>query len=120
MFLRTGFAIMQKGEQMSDLISRLSELRSQYNCFNANERDAYHTLSEAIEALKEQKTGKWIPCSEEIPKMTGYYIATCHDGVCYRTSVVKWSTGWVLTGARSYWKVIAWMPLPTPYKEDEV
>ena len=39
---------------MSDLISKLSELRSQYNCFNESERDAYHTLSEVIEALKEQ------------------------------------------------------------------
>lgn len=45
---------------MSDLISRLSELRSQYNCFEESERGAYHTLSEAIEALKEQKTGRWI------------------------------------------------------------
>ncbi|MBR2566161.1 MAG: hypothetical protein IKE29_16275 [Paenibacillus sp.] len=44
---------------MSDLISRLSELRSQYNCFNENEREAYHALSEAIEALREQRTGKW-------------------------------------------------------------
>lgn len=62
-----------------------------------------------------QPEPQWIPCSEGIPKKTGYYICTCHDGVCYRTSVLKWSTGWVLTGARSYWKVIAWMPLPEPY-----
>lgn len=45
---------------MNDLISRLSELRSQYSCFNESERDAYHTLSEAIEALEEPETGKWI------------------------------------------------------------
>lgn len=44
---------------MSDLISRLSELRSQYSCFDESERDTYHTLSEAIEALQERKTGKW-------------------------------------------------------------
>lgn len=25
---------------------------------------------------------------------------------------------WELTGARSYWKVIAWMPLLEPYEED--
>lgn len=49
-----------------NLISRLSELRSQYNCFNENERDTYHTLSEAIEALNEQKTGKWIVDDEYI------------------------------------------------------
>ena len=47
---------------MDDLISRLSELRNQYNCFNDNERDAYHTLSDAIEALQ-HKTGKWITAS---------------------------------------------------------
>lgn len=46
--------------RIDDLISRLSELRSQYSCFDENERDAYHTLSDAIEALQEQKTGKWI------------------------------------------------------------
>ena len=55
-------AVIRKGEPMSDLISRLSELRSQYNCFDESERDAYHTLSEAIEALQAQKTGKWINC----------------------------------------------------------
>lgn len=38
---------------MGDLISRLSELRCQYNCFDENERDAYHTLSEAIKALSD-------------------------------------------------------------------
>lgn len=37
-----------------DLISRLSELRCQYNCFDENERDAYHTLSEAIKAISAQ------------------------------------------------------------------
>lgn len=58
---------------MSDLISRLSELRSQYSCFNDSEREAYHTLSEAIEALQEQKTGKWIPAVD---------VGDC----CYRCS----------------------------------
>ena len=44
------FSVNKK--RKSDLISRLSELRSQYNCFDESERDAYHTLSEAIKALK--------------------------------------------------------------------
>lgn len=43
-----------------DLIRRLSDLRSQYNCFSESEREVYHTLSEAIEALEERKTGEWI------------------------------------------------------------
>lgn len=39
---------------MSDLISKLSEIRSQYNCFDEHERDAYHALSEAIKVLSAQ------------------------------------------------------------------
>ena len=82
---------------MSDLIIRLSELRSQYSCFDESERDAYHTLSEAIEALQNQKTGKWVEheewydtyyecssCGEEFsliegtPKDNGYnYCPSC-------------------------------------------
>lgn len=38
---------------MDDLISRLSELRCRCNCFDENERDAYHTLSDAIKALSD-------------------------------------------------------------------
>ncbi len=39
---------------MSDLIEKLSNIRSQFNCFDENERDAYNTLSEAIKVLSEQ------------------------------------------------------------------
>ena len=59
----------------------------------------------------------WIPCSERLPKRQGYYICTCKDGSKYkRTTVVKWSNGWQLTGARAYWIVLAWMPLLEPWK----
>ena len=33
-------------------IQILSELRSEYNCFDSNEREYYHALSEAIRSLK--------------------------------------------------------------------
>jgi len=39
---------------MSDLIEKLSNIRSQFNCFDENERDAYHTLSEDIKVLSER------------------------------------------------------------------
>lgn len=40
-------------------IQVLSQLRSMYNCFDPKEEPIYHALSMAIEALQEQKTGKW-------------------------------------------------------------
>ena len=49
---------------MSDLIEKLSDLRSKFNCFNENERDAYHTLSEAIKVLSEQPE----PCEDAVSR----------------------------------------------------
>jgi hypothetical protein len=49
---------------MNDLIEKLSNLRSQFNCFNENERDAYHTLSEAIKVLSEQLK----PCEDAVSR----------------------------------------------------
>lgn len=49
---------------MDDLIEKLSNLRSQFNCFNENERDAYHILSEAIKALSEQPE----PCEDAVSR----------------------------------------------------
>ena len=36
---------------MDDLINRLSEIRSEYNCFDENEESYYRALSEAIKIL---------------------------------------------------------------------
>lgn len=48
-------------EDSKDLISRLSEIRSQYNCFNKSEEPYYRALSEVIKMLSEQADGycKW-------------------------------------------------------------
>ena len=48
--MRMVFALWES-EKMDDLISRLSDLRSQYNLFDEDEQDAYHTLTEAIAVL---------------------------------------------------------------------
>lgn len=76
----------------------------------------------AIEALKgdvpDIKVEEWIQVSKK-PKTSGYYNCTCYDGVTRRVTTLKWSNGWMLSGRRSYWKVLAWMPLPKPYTEEE-
>ena len=61
---------------------------------------------------------EWIPCSERLPEESGMYFCTCNDGYDNRTTFVKYQkrfSKWDLTGTRSYWGVIAWMPLPEPY-----
>ena len=45
---------------MDDLISKLSEIRSDYNCFSADEEPYYRALSEAIKILSQLADGDTI------------------------------------------------------------
>ena len=79
----------------------------------------------AIEALPEPKTG-WIPVSERLPDIGDTYLVTVMVGTDIRTDVAS-SFGSYIDG---FWDtfndwvedkechVIAWMPLPEPYRED--
>lgn len=64
---------------------------------------------------------QWIPVSERLPETSGTYQVTCSEGKILHSTYAKFQCKlkrWDLTGARSYWKVTAWMPLPEPYKEE--
>ena len=79
-----------------------------------------------IEFIKEQPPAQsdpqWIPWnSGKFPEESGTYIVTAYDGVTKRVTYAKYQKRlkqWELTGARAYWRVLAWMPLPEPYRED--
>ena len=89
------------------------------------ERDAFVTYPELIDELQEaieqdEKENGWISAGERLPEASGTYQVTCMDGRIYRSTYAKFQSKlkrWELTGARSYWKVTAWQPLPAPYKE---
>lgn len=104
-------------EWIDDCISRqqaIDALIEWYGC-KPDDIEAFEEIIKAIPSA--DRPQEWIPCSERLPKRQGHYICTCKDGSKYkRTTVVKWSNGWQLTGARAYWIVLAWMPLPEPWK----
>lgn len=62
---------------------------------------------------------EWIPWdSGRLPEESGTYTVTAYDGVTNRVTYAKYQKRlkrWELTGARAYWRVLAWMPLPEPY-----
>lgn len=87
----------------------------------------FHKLVES-----QPKVGEWIPVSEGLPKenkMSEYYepvIVTLDNGRvvdgCYRNRDKEW---WVDAEDGEHYSinatghVIAWMPLPEPYRGDE-
>lgn len=83
------------------------------------ERKCCPRFNRVIRSALDDAQPRWIPCYEKIPTEAGAYLCTCKDERRTMVTAVKWlprSESWNLTGARSYWKVVAWMPLPEAYK----
>lgn len=69
-------------------------------------------LSQEGTTKPERKTGRWIPCSERLPFNAGYYLTTTTHNEVYCDYYY-----WNLNEWNRSEQVIAWMPLPEPYKE---
>ena len=90
----------------------------------------YKTFENAINAIAEAPTidiPQWIPCDERMPEeahgclvtvygedpYSGEYYQIYHETVGYDGEGWNNADGWTLP-----YEVIAWMPLPEPYKGD--
>ena len=63
---------------------------------------------------------EWIPWdSGRFPEESGTYTVTAYDGATKRVTYAKYQKRlkrWELTGARAYWRVLAWMEKPKPWE----
>lgn len=109
-------------EELMDIV--YSELHSDDDNYRAN-----RIIDAADEYVEEQK--EWIPCSERLPSEDGLYLAQTKWiflGVP-DIEVYTWAEGWNCyrgsDGAVNreheigVEDIIAWMPLPKPYREDD-
>lgn len=104
--------------KMSDLISRKTALERAEACkfTDKNEKRKFMDwLNYCLDAAIEPQ---WIPCSERLPEEGGEYLVTAED---YTTEVIVLSydadaSDWSDYFDNMYDEVIAWMPLPEPYK----
>lgn len=126
---------------MSDLIDRqaaidaimeLIEARLEWKSDARSEIKGLNAAYCAIEALPSAQ--RWIPCSERLPEEGKRVLATHLGGVNPNNQVIehiyqcgKFTCGWDMDmnvdsptfGQRYMGEVIAWMPLPEPYREDD-
>ena len=101
----------------ADCIFELKQIRGVYAGMRKGYRSCVEALGMAINALEQTA---WIPCSERLPEESGLYIVT---------NVGRWvepvgTRYYNIRADGGFWsghpsdKVLAWMELPAPYKED--
>ena len=101
---------------MNDLISRQAAIDA---IFGRSHEIIKMRIGNLPSAQPEQQ---WIPCSERLPEHGGRYLISVLDGITRRTTVAPYlprCKAWAMNGRMAYWKVIAWLPLPEPYREEE-
>lgn len=107
--------------RMIDEKGLVNEIKNWIKTDRFEDYSAGYILSDVIEEInKMPKVGEWIPCSERLPDPEDDVIVTCKS--C-RTGKKYVSTDYrsCKTGEWSYFSddVIAWQPLPEPYREEE-
>lgn len=93
------------------------------NIMYAHAEIAHDVISEVIGKINEQqKFGEWIPCSERLPKKTGYYLVQLSRKLPnedYADRVVVLYNGEDKEFMAYERLIIAWQPLPEPYHKGE-
>ena len=82
--------------------------------------EALNGMADTIAQLEEKLAKReWIPCSEKLPEKEELVLVTVWNDV-----VIAWRNrygGWEsVEDMYEKGDVIAWMPLPMPYRESEV
>ena len=115
-------------EPCEDAVSRANLLKMYEDRFielqKAHRTDTQSGVNWCINTLKDMPpvapTQNWIPVSERLPEENGFYLATCDGEICgeneHFTGLAEYENGKWVDDEEDYQCVLAWMPLPEPYK----
>lgn len=78
----------------------------------------------AGEAKVSCENNGWIPVEEKLPESDGFYLATLDGEICGQeeafTGLAEFEHGKWIDDEEGYKCVLAWQPLPEPYKEERI
>ena len=98
-------------------------------------KQAFCALVNGEPTVEPERTGKWIPCSEKLPEANGRYLVTrglvAAGALWNRVYIANYSDLMGIKSVKIWWQgnvgksdferlddVLAWMPLPEPYRKE--
>lgn len=129
---------MDRKEAIERIQEVMTIIRTQHMCKDMDgectteDRETYiqrfEALRMAIEALQEPQVGGWIPVTERLPENGCGVLVTVngkHNNIIFVNALeiaeYRNTEGWIIEGYLDWLdpNVIAWQPLPEPYKGGE-
>lgn len=125
--------MMNVFEKIREKLEELCE-QTYYNSVNGNRNEgirnnAYHNAIEIINQVEQDYNSGWILCDKELPQypqenpifdgkqLELYLVCTTYTDYPFRSF---WNGKFFADGMSRIEDVIAWMPLPQPYKESDL
>ena len=91
-------------------------------------KPSIQNIIETVSECEEPSAQQWIPCSERLPEEEKIYLVTYSNGIVGTSSWHKDTkcnlgfdgvmNGILDDGRTVVYSVVAWLPLPEPFKED--
>ena len=110
---------MQELEKILEEIDE--EIKEHRKDLELSDVDICYGLNKAKDIIRKHMNDGWISVEERLPEEAGTYIINALTGERNIVTFAKWQNRYKrfdMTGARTYWKIIAWCPLPEPYRTE--
>lgn len=119
---------MQNRRRKND--QNIQDVRRKKAVFEYDEYGVGMITLEMMDVLMDMiAKASWIPCSERLPEQTGFYLIQhsrkyCEDEMAVAFYSVEEAKSdddytWEFETLSDVQEVVAWMPLPKPYKEEQ-
>ena len=112
---------MQELEKILEEIDETIERYGKNPYIDEKVTDLCYGLNIAKDIIRKHMNDGWIPVEDALPEEAGTYIVNALTGERNIVTFAKWQNRYKrfdMTGARTYWKIIAWCPLPEPYRPE--
>ena len=119
--------IIKVTDAASDYVAGMIELEkaikyqeemSRERYLNDGSHKQYAEWLKELKEFREKREREWTPVREELPELEKYVLCQCRAGI---VEILRWTEyGWYDDEECHYMQsfVVAWMPLPEPYKAE--